>query len=227
MDYLVQNGSEILKLTVVSGVPQLPEGMTLIGLESEINPDGHDLAVSTLAEVELVAQHQVLVKAAVEAQVEVLEQTEVVVNGVVTVPYIAHQDAVVYEAPIYNTVLALTGMRMVADSVKATAKTTADTKAHIISVIEAAKKFGNEISNEFSAENVLLGISADNMTGTVLNALAGVLVACTAGSLKEAITRTKALPSESKDAKYVTDARLLAFVNKIETYLQIPLSTTL
>ena len=39
--------NEIFKLTVVSGVPQLPEGMELIGLESEINPDNIDLSISS------------------------------------------------------------------------------------------------------------------------------------------------------------------------------------
>ena len=80
---------------------------------------------------------------------------------------------------------------------------------------------------DFSTENVILGISEDGMTGTVLDNMAGVMAALQSGSLKEAIARAKALPAEKKDAKYITNARLLAFVNKLETHLGITLSSSL
>lgn len=93
--------------------------------------------------------------------------------------------------------------------------------------VGAAIGFGQGLVTEFAAENVILGITADNMTGAVLTKMQGVLVAVQSGSLYEAITRAKAIPAEDKDVKYITDARLLAFVNKIETFLGVELSETL
>lgn len=97
----------------------------------------------------------------------------------------------------------------------------------IRSALRAAMSEGNQIVEDFTAENIVLGITADNMTGAVLDAMAPVMEALRSGSLYEAITRAKAVPAESKDDKYVTDSRLLAAVNRIETYLDIPLSETL
>ena len=49
----------------------------------------------------------------------------------------------------------------------------------------------------------------------------------TNAKLRFAIDQAKAMPESSKDATFLTDARLLSFVNKIETYLGLPLSTEL
>jgi hypothetical protein len=38
------------------------------------------------------------------------------------------------------------------------------------------------------------------------------------------MSRIKTVPAESKDAKYVTDARLLEALNRIEEHLGLPLS---
>lgn len=144
MNYLVKNAQgDLLKLTVVSGLPQLPEGMELIGEESIINPNGFDLAVSTLTDVEVSPEYQVLVQEEVLAVDEVLavlaapekwtkegeddlfvdpvDVSWTYVPAIVEVEYVApvaHQDA------IYNTVLAVMGMRMVADPTKAAIKNT-------------------------------------------------------------------------------------------------------
>jgi hypothetical protein len=93
--------------------------------------------------------------------------------------------------------------------------------------VAAGMMFGAQLIREFAGENVRLGITADEMTGTVLDNMAPVMIALQSGSLFEAIARAKAIPEESKDEKYITDARLLAFVNKIETRLGIPLSESL
>jgi hypothetical protein len=93
--------------------------------------------------------------------------------------------------------------------------------------VAAAKAFGDKLLVEFAAENVRLGITADNMTETVLSNMQGIISALTTGSLHAAIARAKALTADKKDVKYITDARLLAAVNKIETFLGIPLSASL
>lgn len=93
--------------------------------------------------------------------------------------------------------------------------------------IRDAMDFGAIIIREFSSENVLLGITQLGKTGEVLDKLQSVLVAVQAGSLYEAINRIKAVPVEDYDLVFITEARLLGFCNKIETYLGLPLSTSL
>ena len=92
-------------------------------------------------------------------------------------------------------------------------------------VVSSASRFGSELMITFAAENVLLGITQEGKTGEVLTKLAGVQLAMQAGSLYEAITRIRAIPLEEYDTKYITEARLLVFINKIEEYLGLPLST--
>ena len=95
------------------------------------------------------------------------------------------------------------------------------------SIVNEAQRFGFNLIISFAAENILLGISQLGMTTSVRATTAMVVNALMTGSLYDAITEAKAIPLENKDAIFVTDARLLAFINKIETYLGIPLSETL
>jgi hypothetical protein len=104
---------------------------------------------------------------------------------------------------------------------------TARTQLGIESVVSAATQFGQSIMISFAAENVLLGITQENKTGEVLDKLVDVLAAVQAGSLYEVMSRIRAIPVESYDAKYITAARLLVFINKIEEYLGLPASTSL
>lgn len=97
----------------------------------------------------------------------------------------------------------------------------------VVNAVQGAMGFGQLLMTEFIVENVKLGITVDNMTETVLDAMSGVMNALQAGSLYLAIDRIKAIPVESKDAKYITDARLLTYVNKIEEYLGFQLSDEL
>lgn len=94
-------------------------------------------------------------------------------------------------------------------------------------VIKKAMEFGNQILIEFAAENVLLGITQAGMTTAVRNATARIVSALQTGSLYDAINECRAVPAQDKDATFVTDARLLLFVNKIEVYLGLPVSTQL
>lgn len=93
--------------------------------------------------------------------------------------------------------------------------------------VGAAIGFGQALVTEFAAENVLLGITQDGKTGEVLDKMQPILVAVQSGSLYEAIARAKAIDAGDYDVKYVTAARLLVFVNKIETYLGVALSESL
>lgn len=94
----------------------------------------------------------------------------------------------------------------------------------VVNAVRGAMSFGNKLMTEFIVENVKMGITQDGMTEIVLDAMSGVMNALQAGSLYLAIDRIKAIPVESKDAKYITDERLLTYVNKIEEYLGFPLS---
>jgi len=100
-------------------------------------------------------------------------------------------------------------------------------QAYVSSVIKNAIQFGNQLLINYAAENVLLGITMEGKTGQVLTKLASVQLALQAGSLYEAIIRIRAIPTSEYDAKYLTADRLLAFINKIETYLGLALSETL
>lgn len=106
-------------------------------------------------------------------------------------------------------------------------KAAASALASVQNALASAKSFGDALMNEFITENIMLGITQDNMTGTVRKNMSEVISALQTGSLYDAIAEAKAIPAEKKDVKYITDARLLSFVNKIETKLGIALSQSL
>ena len=92
--------------------------------------------------------------------------------------------------------------------------------------LAGAKMFGNNLANDFSSENILLGVTTAQAE-TVLTVMGGVLVALQSGSLHVAIARAKAIDLLDYDGTFITTVRLLEYVNKIETYLGIALSETL
>ena len=124
MNYLVKNEqNEIMKLTVVSGVPQLPEDFELIGLESEVNPDGLDVSNCEWQEVVIQAEEQVLRRAAQEAQDEILAQDAILdKDGNIIAPAVAHQDAVAARPALYLTVPEIKKWMLVESAAKARAK---------------------------------------------------------------------------------------------------------
>ena len=93
--------------------------------------------------------------------------------------------------------------------------------------IREAISFGQDLIITFAAENVLLGVTQAGKTQDVRSATADAVSALATGSLYDAIAAVRAIPVEDKDATFITDARMLGFINKIETYLNLPLSTTL
>lgn len=98
---------------------------------------------------------------------------------------------------------------------------------YIQGLVTSAMMFGQQILIQFRAENVAMGIMQDNMTGWLLEKLSSVMEAILAGSLSEAIVRLKAVPIAEYDGKYLTVPRMISFINKIEVYLGIPLTTEL
>lgn len=94
-------------------------------------------------------------------------------------------------------------------------------------ILTPAMAEGDNIVKDFIAENVLLGITQDGMTALVLERMDAVLAAIKTGSLYDAIAKVRAIPIENYDAKYITPTRLLAFVNRVERYLGLPVSEAL
>lgn len=94
-------------------------------------------------------------------------------------------------------------------------------------IVKEAMEFGQSIIQIVSAENIMLGITQAGMTGTVRKRSQEIVLALMTGSLYDAMAEARALPPESKDGVFISDARLLAMINKIEDYLKLPRSTSL
>lgn len=94
-------------------------------------------------------------------------------------------------------------------------------------IVSNAIAFGNKLVTKFAAENIAMGITQEGMTATVRARMTGVLNALQTGSLYDAMIEVRAIPPEHKDPKYITNARLLNFINQIEDYLGINRSLSL
>ena len=94
-------------------------------------------------------------------------------------------------------------------------------------ILVPARSFGQSLIDEFAAENILLGITASGLTNQVRKALGETTMCLLTGSLYDAIYEAKAIPQGSWDGTYISEARIISFVNRIETYLGVPLTTDL
>lgn len=94
-------------------------------------------------------------------------------------------------------------------------------------LVDQAMNFGNELMLDFTAENVRLGITQAGMTRVVRERTTEVRDCLYTGSLYDAIGAIKSVPEEHKDPVFITNARLLSVLNRIEAYLKLPLSSTL
>ena len=94
-------------------------------------------------------------------------------------------------------------------------------------VLTPAIAKGQELIVTFAAENISLGITQAGMTTQVRAVTADVVSALSTGSLHDAVTAARAIPPASYDATFVTAARLLSFINKIEDYFGMPRSTSI
>lgn len=113
------------------------------------------------------------------------------------------------------------------DSAEATAYAQKAQMAAVKKQVENIAAFSQDLLNQFAAENIAMGITADNKTEEVLDVMLPVMSALQGGAPTIAIKRAKAISEASYDAKYVTAARLLAYVNKIEAFLGLPQSNSL
>lgn len=89
-------------------------------------------------------------------------------------------------------------------------------------VISKAMDFGKQLMVEFSAQNVLMGITQAGKTKEVLTFLADIKNAMDTGSLYTAIDEIDELISNGLPVElqpFITEQRLLDFKNKILSYL--------
>lgn len=114
-----------------------------------------------------------------------------------------------------------------ADSDEAVAYAQKAQMAAISKKVAEIAAFSTTLLNQFNAENIAMGITADNKTEDVLDIMLPVVNALQSGAPTIAIKRVKAIPSASYIPKYVTAARLLSYVNKIEAFLELPVSSSL
>jgi hypothetical protein len=99
------------------------------------------------------------------------------------------------------------------------------TNKYVVRLVADAMAFGTALITEFGAENTLMGIEQLGMTRTVRRATADVAAAMQAGALLDAIQAMRDIPPEDKDATFVTDVRLLKYIQSVEKYLGLTLST--
>jgi hypothetical protein len=94
-------------------------------------------------------------------------------------------------------------------------------------ILSPAMVFGESLVKEFASENIAMGITQEGKTGAVRAVAEPILDAVMTGSLYDAMSAIRHIPVESYDAKYITAARMLVYLNKIESYMNLPLSTQL
>lgn len=94
-------------------------------------------------------------------------------------------------------------------------------------LVKNAIDFGWQVLVQFAAENVRMGVTQAGKTKHIRETLQSVILCLLSGSLYDAIAEAKAVPDEAKDPVFLTNARLLAFVNKIEAHLGLAASTSL
>jgi len=92
-------------------------------------------------------------------------------------------------------------------------------KERLESQISSMIDFGMKLIRDFSVENSLLGIRSDDMIRTVRVNMQEVTNALMVGDLTGAIEDLQELSADKKDAKYITDARMNDFIDRIVAFL--------
>lgn len=95
-----------------------------------------------------------------------------------------------------------------------------------LNALKSNRNFGVSLVDTFAVENVSLGINA-SQTDAVMVALLPTLTALSNGYLETAIRRVRELNPALFDGVFLSEARLLSYVNRIESYLGLTLSTEL
>lgn len=101
------------------------------------------------------------------------------------------------------------------------------TNLFLIGIVEQAIDFGNDLLKQFGAENISLGIIQSGKLRDVRIAMQDVSDCLRNGALTDALVAVREIPDESKDEVFLSNARLLSYVNKVESYLGLPLSEEL
>lgn len=96
-----------------------------------------------------------------------------------------------------------------------------------LNAVQPARTFGETLLDEFSAENLLLGIVESGLKRSVRILLHDVVECIKLGDLTGAIEEARLIPSANYDPVFVNADRLLVYVNKIEDYLGMERSETL
>lgn len=97
----------------------------------------------------------------------------------------------------------------------------------VLSKIEQAQVFGDQLMRDFAVENVLAGITQAGKTTVVTNYLHKLSHYIMTGSLYAAISEIDAIIADTSDAKtsvspFVTNDRMTSYKNKVQDYLGIP-----
>lgn len=114
------------------------------------------------------------------------------------------------------------------DSLTSTTETTPTSEeilANVRTVINKAITFGAQLTIEFASDNVLNGITQAGKTRLIADACQKAFYYLSTGSLYEARAEMLSITLTSDMAPFLTRSRVIDFVNKIETYLGLPLTT--
>lgn len=109
------------------------------------------------------------------------------------------------------------------------AKLNPSTQQIVMGSIESAMSFGQQLTVQYAAQNVLAGITQAGKTQVVADYLQNVSYYMNAGSLYAAIDEMNTLIADTSDDKtavspYVTNNILYSYMNQIQTYLEIALT---
>ena len=99
------------------------------------------------------------------------------------------------------------------------------TKKYVLALVQDAMAFGTGLIAEFGTENTLMGIEQYGMTRTVRLKTADVMSALSAGALLDGIQAMRDIDPSDYDAVFITEPRLLEYINKCELYMGLPKST--
>lgn len=103
------------------------------------------------------------------------------------------------------------------------------TEDQVKTAISVAITFGTELLADFAVENVMLGITASGKLPTLINYLHWLGHCIVTGSLHSAVTELDALIADVSLTKlelapFVTNARLITYKHRIQTFLGDPLT---
>lgn len=88
-------------------------------------------------------------------------------------------------------------------------------------------QFGIYLIDRFDSENIELGILESGLFNTITSIMSPTIAALNQGLLDEAISCMRNIEESNKDGIYVTTSRLLLYVNLIEDFQMVNLSSEL